>query len=371
MSAEPATAEPGQERPARVWDLPTRVFHWALVAAIAGAWLTRDARDLILHEFFGYAALALVAFRIAWGFAGTRWARFASFPLSMRAAARYLAALARGRHERHIGHNPAGSWAIYALLALIALDAAAGIVALGAEKRLGPLAGLFGYAAGDAAHAAHRWLAYAILAVVALHLCGVLAGSLAGRENLAAAMLTGRKRDPGASVEARGAVAVMMAALLAAGAWMYFRDHPLDPRVQAARQAPLAGDKAWTGECGGCHLAYHPSLLPARSWSKLFATQHSHFGEDLALEADTLAHLEAFAAAHSAERIESPLAWKMARTVGRDAAPLRITDTAYWRERHERVDAAAWKRVHRSDCGACHQDAARGTFAPGAIEVRP
>jgi cytochrome b len=371
MSAEPSTAQAEQESPARVWDAPTRLFHWALVAAIAGAWLTRDARDLIVHEFLGYAAGALVAFRLAWGFAGTRWARFTSFPLSVRAALRYLAALARGRHERHIGHNPAGSWAIHALLALIALDAVAGLVALGAEKRLGPLAGLFGYAAGDAAHAAHRWLAYAILAIVALHLAGVLAGSIAGRENLVAAMLTGRKRVPGAGVESRAGTAFVMAALLGAGAWMFFRDHPLDARVQAARHAPLASDKTWVSECGGCHLAYHPSLLPQRSWSKLFATQHSHFGEDLALEGDTLARLEAFAAAHPAERLESPVAWKMAATIAADAAPLRITETPYWRERHERVDAAAWKRVHRSECGACHQDAARGTFAPGAIEVRP
>jgi cytochrome b len=371
MSAEPSTAEAVHERPARVWDAPTRMFHWALVAAIAGAWLTRDARDLVLHEFLGYAAGALVAFRLAWGFAGTRWARFASFPLSARAAVRYLASLARGRHERHVGHNPAGSWAIYALLALIALDAAAGLVALGAEKRLGPLAGWFGYAAGDAAHEAHRWLAYAIFGIAVLHLLGVIAGSVAGRENLVAAMLTGRKRVAGAGVEARIGTALLMAAILAAGAAAYFRDHPLDARVQAARQAPLASDGTWVGECGGCHLAYHPSLLPARSWSKLFATQHSHFGEDLALEGDTLARLEAFAAAHAAERLESPVAWKMATTVERDAAPLRITETAFWRERHERVDAAAWKRVHRSECGACHQDAARGTFAPAAIEVRP
>lgn len=354
----------------RVWDAPTRLFHWTLAVAVLCDWLTRDARYFVLHEFLGYAVGALVAFRIGWGFAGTRWARFASFPLSARAALRYLGALARGRHEHHVGHNPAGSWSIYALLLFVALEVATGVVALGAEKRMGPLPGLFGYAAGDVMHEAHRWLAYAILAVVALHLLGVLAGSVAGRENLVGAMLSGRKRAPVEGVEARRGMALVMAALLGMGALAYFRSSPLDARAQAARQAPLASDKTWTSECGGCHLAYHPSLLPERSWSKLFATQGSHFGEDLALEGATLEHLEDFAVSHAAERLDSPVAWKMATTIEPDAAPVRITETAYWRERHERLDEATWKRVHRSDCGACHKDAVRGTFAPGAIEVR-
>jgi len=106
----------------RVWDVPTRVFHWALALAFAGEWFTRDAPQLHLHEFFGYAIGALVAFRVAWGVWGTRWARFASFPLSPVAAWRYVRGLAARRAQRHVGHNPAGSIAIYALLTLNLLN---------------------------------------------------------------------------------------------------------------------------------------------------------------------------------------------------------------------------------------------------------
>lgn len=357
-------------RRVRVWDAPTRVFHWMLAASFAGAWLTRDARYLDAHEFFGYAMGALVAFRVVWGFAGTRWARFASFSYPVPAAWRYLAALARGRQAHYVGHNPAGSWSIYALLALAALEVATGVVALGAEKRLGPLAGGFGYRVGDVTHALHLWLAYAMLAVAAVHILGVLAGSLADRENLVGAMLTGYKRADGAvaGVEAKRGVAVMIVLAAALGALGFYRLSP--PADGAGRTPPLAQDAVWNEECGGCHLAYHPSLLPARSWSRTLAEQQAHFGEDLGLSDETLRHLQAYAGRNAAEALASPVAWKMATTVPAQSAPLSISATAYWKERHARLEAGTWERVRRSDCGQCHRDAEAGTFAPGSmIEV--
>jgi cytochrome b len=345
------------------------VFHWSLAAAFAGAWLTRDARYLYLHEFFGYAMAALVAFRVAWGFAGTRWARFASFPLAPREALAYLWALLHARPGHYAGHNPAGSVAIYMLLALAALAAATGLVTLGAEKHLGPLAGVLDYRAGDVAHALHEWLADAMLGVVAVHIVGVIVGSVVERENLAGAMVTGRKRaQPGLAVEARGGVAWVVGALLAVAAVAAFRS-PAEARVKHAAPEVLAQDARWQSECASCHIAYHPSLLPARSWRRVFAEQHAHFGEDLALEDDTLQGLEAFAIAHSADALESPVAWKMATLTPAAAAPDRVSETPYWRERHARFEPQTWKRVAASDCGACHRDAERGTFSPAEIHV--
>jgi cytochrome b len=368
MPAQSPIAMAAAPRHVRVWDAPTRVFHWAFAGAFAAAWLTRDAAHLDVHEFLGYAFGALLVFRLVWGFAGTRWARFETFPLSLAGALRYLAGLARGRHRRYLGHNPAGSWTIYALLFLGALEVGAGVLALGAEKGEGPLSGRFGYRAGDLAHQAHEWIAWAMLAVVCVHLAGVLAGSLAERENLVASMLTGRKRTDAceSGVCARGGIAAAMAAVLAVGALAWFHDAP---QKSASRALPM--DATWRSECGGCHLAYHPSLLPARSWDRMLAEQSTHFGEDLALSPETVARLRAFAAGHAAEALESPVAWKMATTIPAGEAPLRIGETPYWKERHARLDAATWKRVHDSDCGACHRDAEAGRFAPRAIDFDP
>ncbi|HZZ94839.1 MAG TPA: cytochrome b/b6 domain-containing protein [Usitatibacter sp.] len=355
----------------RVWDLPTRLFHWALALAFAGDWLTRDASRLDFHEFLGYAIGGLVLFRLAWGWLGTRWARFSSFPLSAAAAWRYFRGmLGRGR-DRHVGHNPAGSWAIYMLLTLAALQVVTGVVALGAEQHLGPLAGVPSFALGDAAHAAHRILAYAMLAVVGVHVGGVLVGTFLERENLVGSMLTGRKHAPASDgVPARGGVAGVMIALLAVSAFAWFAGGRADARMQRAIAAlALPRDPRWQSECSGCHLAYHPSLLPARSWQRLFSGQHQHFGEDLDLADEAVRQLEDYAVRNAADTRPSPVAWRIARSVDTGSAPLRISETAYWRARHERLDPALFKSVHASDCGACHRDADSASFSALAIRV--
>jgi cytochrome b len=352
----------------RVWDAPTRLFHWTLAAAFAGEWLTRDARYIDLHEFLGYAIALLVAFRLFWGVAGTRWARFASFRPTVAGAARHLASLARRTPEHHAGHNPAGSWAIHALLVLAVLQVATGLVTLGAEERLGPLSGRFSYALGDSAHAVHEALAWAMLGVVALHVAGVIAGSILERQNLVASMLTGLKRASAASaVEAKRGVAFALAAVLGMAALAYFRGDAFDARAQPRAVPLLVQDAEWASQCGDCHMAYHPSLLPARSWAALLARGADHFGEDLSLDDATRVRLAMFAARNAAEAHASPAAWKIATTTPPANAPERITDTPYWKQRHARV--AEIGAVRASDCGACHRDADGGSFSPRAIRV--
>src|SRR5262245_50714224 len=103
----------------KVWDLLVRLLHWSLVAAVIGAWLTRDDEDP-RHIWLGYTALTIVAIRLVWGFVGTRHARFSDFLRSPRATAAYLMTVIAHREPRHVGHNPLGGWMIVALLATIA-----------------------------------------------------------------------------------------------------------------------------------------------------------------------------------------------------------------------------------------------------------
>ena len=172
-----------------VWDLPLRVFHWLLAGSFVGAFLTAESerwRDV--HAVLGYTVLAMLAFRILWGLFGTRYARFSALPVSPRRALAYLRSLFSRRPEHHVGHNPAGSLAIYALLALAAGTALTGLATFPdtGGKWLGEL---------------HEGLANGMLAMVVVHIAGVVVGSLAHRENLAAAMLTGRKRGaPGTGI---------------------------------------------------------------------------------------------------------------------------------------------------------------------------
>lgn len=211
-------AELPAEEPARaaslrkvlVWDAPVRVFHWLMVLSFAGAYLTAESeRWRLLHVTLGYTMAGLVAFRIVWGLVGTRHARFASFVRGPRAIAVYLRSMIRGKPEQHVGHNPAGALAIVALLALTGAVTAAGWASY---NELG----------GEWLEELHEGAANVMLAIVGVHVAGVLVSSWIHRDNLIGAMLTGHKAGrPEDAVRSawHTVAALMLVAVL--GFWMF------------------------------------------------------------------------------------------------------------------------------------------------------
>jgi cytochrome b len=375
LKAEERTAAEGAAR-IRVWDAPTRTFHWLYVAAFAAAWLTLDTTLLDWHVLAGYVALGLLAFRVAWGFAGTHHARFASFAAGPGAVWRYLRGLQRREPIHYAGHNPAGGWSIFLMVALGIAIGVTGILALGAMYGYGPLASTASPSSAATLREVHEVLAWILLALVPIHLAGVAVGSLAGRENLVRSMIDGRKNASGDSsgVASRTLIAISLVAVAAAGAIAYRRH--ADTAIASARK-PLkatAGDameKAWNDECGSCHFAFPASLAPERIWRAMLEPTADHFGEALDLAAPRRAALTTYAASHSADRVAPTwLAERLSHTEWRSQ---RITGTPFWRRRHDDIDFAALKKSGRVasaiDCAACHHDAASGGFAPRAIEM--
>lgn len=222
MSASPVEESPpqGASDPVRhtalVWDVPVRVFHWLMVVAFAGAWLTSDSEAWRLtHVTLGYTMAALVAFRLVWGFAGTRWARFTSFVRGPRAVAAYVKGMIRGTARHHTGHNPAGAVAIVLLLGLTLVVAASGWAVL---NEVG----------GDSFEELHEGAASAMLVLVGIHVAGVALGSWTHRENLVRAMITGRKDVPqGAeAVKPRAAIGMVLVAAVLAFWWFQWQAAP-------------------------------------------------------------------------------------------------------------------------------------------------
>lgn len=389
MNAEPVPPPALPPRRILIWDLPTRLFHWALAASFAGTWLTSEADVwLSVHVFLGYLMLALVAFRLLWGWLGTRHALFASFPFSPRTGLLYLRQMLAGHAERHLGHNPAGSLAIYGLLLLTLLVGVTGWASLGGEEQQGLASAWLSITQGRMVKKLHEAAATLMLLLVIGHLIGVLVESRLHRENLARSMFTGLKQaGPGeTAVATRWPVAVLMAAAMAAfGLWWFF--YALHPVLERQLGLPLAtagrpqvkftgrqlADNAlWREECGSCHLAFHPTLLPARSWRQLMATQERHFGSDLALNAVTAAAIGEFLGSNSADGHATEPALKISQSLATDAVPLRITEIPYWLKKHRGLSAADWQLPavrSKSNCGACHLDAEAGTFEDAAMKV--
>jgi len=170
----------------RVWDCAVRVLHWTLAVSVA-----LSALGLValfgLHQPAGYAALAVVVMRGTWGALGGRYARFAQFVRAPRATLHYAQAVARGREPRFIGHNPLGGWMVVALMLCV--------TGLALSGWLYTTDAFFG---DETVERVHRMLAWTLLGLVVAHLAGVLFTGLRHRENLVAAMFSGRKRAPAA-----------------------------------------------------------------------------------------------------------------------------------------------------------------------------
>lgn len=172
-------------RTVAVWDLPLRLWHWALAASILAAWFTPPVYDR-LHRILGYTVLALLAFRLVWGFWGSRYSRFRMVGVRLRAAPRYLLNLRRGITGRYIGLNPAGTLMLVALLLSIAVSAITGAMSVTIT--------FFGvWWVEDT----HHYSSDAVMVLVVLHVLGVVLMGLLQRENLIRAMFTGRKRIRG------------------------------------------------------------------------------------------------------------------------------------------------------------------------------
>jgi cytochrome b len=198
----------------RVWDLPTRLFHWTLVACVLGLLATAYAPGTWVewHARLGYTVLALLLFRIIWGFVGGRWSRFAAFIYSPGSVLDYL----RGKpHPDHlIGHNPLGAGSVFAMLVFLLAQVATGLVSDDEIAFTGPLNRFVSSARGLAATWYHKQIGqWVIIGLVALHVLAVLYYLRKKKDNLIKPMISGDKVVAHAALSARDDTASRLAAL--------------------------------------------------------------------------------------------------------------------------------------------------------------
>lgn len=179
-----------------VWDLPLRLFHWLLVLLVVTSFVSAKigGNAMQLHMLSGYTVLALLLFRILWGFLGGTHARFASF---VRGPASVIAYLRGHGAERHLGHNPAGAWSVIFMLAALLLQAATGLFANDDISTEGPLAKLVSKALSDRITGVHHLNVKLLLALIGLHLSAIVFYLVHKHENLVKPMITGFKEAAG------------------------------------------------------------------------------------------------------------------------------------------------------------------------------
>jgi cytochrome b/mono/diheme cytochrome c family protein len=359
----------------RVWDLGVRVFHWGLVAAVVVSGLTGfilGITTLQWHLVAGVVVMGAVVWRVVWGLLGSAYARFAGFAYRPAMVLAYMRGLCRGDHQRYLGHNPLGAVMVFALLIVLPVIGLTGVITLGGMLKQGPLRAFIAYATGLQALELHNLLAILLLVMIGAHIAGVAFESWRGRENLVVAMVSGDKpSQPPAKLAPSG------------------RSHPLAAvgiavailAVSAAAIAALAGlpglgvpptalEPVFAEQCGACHLAFPPSLAPASTWNGILADLQHHFGADASLAPDQVTAIRGWLDANAAGHWDT-LPSHLLRAPALDGS-LRITDTPGWRGQHAGIAAAVFAAgpvYRRSNCAACHGDAATGRFAPQAIAI--
>jgi cytochrome b len=204
----------------RVWDVPVRFVHWAMAVSFAVSWWTAETGRMEWHQYSGFTALALLVFRIYWGFAGSATARFGQFVRGPKAVASYL----RGRWESVPGHNPLGALSVVALLALLLTQIVLGLFAVDVDGiESGPLSIYVSFDAGRVAAKWHDTVFDVLLWLIALHIAAVLYYVFLKKQNLIGAMVHGRREYPGnqppviSASKLRIAVGVLIACALT---WM-------------------------------------------------------------------------------------------------------------------------------------------------------
>jgi len=249
----------------RVWDLPTRIFHWSLAASVLVAYITGGERGtaFVLHVAAGHLILLLLLFRILWGFIGSPYSRFADFVYSWRSTLNYLKDVARLRPTHFVGHNPLGGLMVLAMFLMLLALVGTGLSAAAARgyQAGAPLIAAMGSgsrAMGDI----HEALGSLIMVLAGIHVAAVFAHWLFARENLVRAMITGRKtlaREAAAidrpfASSARLAIMAVLVVIAAAGLFGQF-----DATILATRPTPSLSQ---TGEAASSDMADEQAQIP-------------------------------------------------------------------------------------------------------------
>ena len=224
-----------------IWDLPTRLFHWLLVAACTAAFVfalasPEQSRAFDIHMLCGMLLLPLMLFRLLWGVAGSRYARFKSFLYNPLEAFKYVSATFSGRAEHHPGHNPAASYAIAAMLVLTLGTVISGLLIPG-NKIFEDL---------------HEAVSYSLLGVIGMHLLGVLVHTVVKRENVVFSMLSGNKMAPAGVGIPSSHLLVGLLLLAMMGSWSAAVVKNYDFTTRRL-EVPLAGATLQMGKSGQTH----------------------------------------------------------------------------------------------------------------------
>lgn len=355
-----------------IWTFVNRFLHYFLILTFALSYLSADIDALFLvHIVCGVLFGAGVILRVIWGFMGTKHSRFWDF--NYRGILEYLTSIL-GNKKHYIGHNPASSVAIILMLGFGFLVVFSGLLQYGAEQNSGIFAPLFfTYSYFYMGDDLHEFFANCLLFIVAIHFCGSLIDKFWSKGDALDSMLNGYKRtqkDESVSLNlAQKAIFAFFLVFLFA-LFLYLL-YPKNTLLRPSAQDFFTQDSNKTAfgeykqECGSCHIAYAPFLLPKSAWDSMMSDLENHFGDDASLKEETHARIAAFLEKYASDVVDTKF------TQQKESQQIAITKTPYWEIAHRKLNPKIFTTEaikSKANCQTCHKDAESGIFAKNAVE---
>lgn len=275
-----------------VWSLFTRLFHILLVIAVGVVFVIAEFENLLsYHAIVGYTIGLLFVFRIIWGFMDVHYSRFKDFNFNLEDLTVYMFSIF-GSKKEYIGHNPASSWAIIAMISLGLASVASGIIVYGTQEGMGVLSflNISLFKDMDMFEDIHELFANAFMAVIFIHIAGVLLDKVLHKSDAVGSMVDGYKSGDEESLKLT-VLQKLFGVLwigLSIGFMLYLLSTPSNILIADNNRAIdyKVEHKLFYDECISCHTLYPPHLLPKKSWITMMDDLENHFGDDASLDAE-------------------------------------------------------------------------------------
>ena len=360
-----------------VWSLFTRLFHILLILSVAAAFLLAEFENLLtLHVAVGYTIGLLFVYRIMWGFMDVRYSKFKDFNFNLLDLKEYMLNIFANKKE-YVGHNPASSWAIVAMIILGLGSVFTGVVVYGTQEGMGILSflNISIFKKMDFFKDIHELFTNAFMAVIFVHISGVFLDRVLHKSKAIESMIHGYKESEAQSLKLTLMQKVFGFLWIASSLFLfiYLLSNPSNMLVADANIAVDYKKEypQFYNECKSCHTLYPPYLLPKQSWAKMMDNLENHFGDDASLDEQDRLSIRDYLLKNSAESSTKESAFMILKSIKAEDT-IAITKTPYWEKRHETIDKtifASKKVAAKSNCKACHNNIEQGLLNDKDIKI--
>ncbi|MDD3602523.1 MAG: cytochrome b/b6 domain-containing protein [Sulfurovum sp.] len=363
-----------------IWPLFNRVLHIALIVFFSISFILGDMDNLLdYHAIFGILFALLFVIRIIWGFIGPKYSKFKDFNFNKSDLKTYLISPFKHTKE-YIGHNPASSFAIIAMMILSLFAALTGMLAYGIEKNHGIFSFLHSgyFKQMELFEELHEITANMLLGVIAIHAAGSLIDRFIKRGDAIDSMISGYKKlssNIAIRMNIFQKIFAIISLVLFVYAFYYMISTKNDNIMIASayqKQDYSRIHPEFANECGSCHITYPPYLLPKQSWAMMMQDLENHFGDDASIDTKTNLSISAFLKENSAENSTHEAAFKILKSLKENNSTIAITKTPYWKSRHKHINNQIFVSQEvksKANCTACHQNIEYGLIENTFIKV--